>query len=350
MPKRETQRVLICDDSITNVMILSNLLETELNVTARAVTDPRKVIIELQQQEFDLLLLDIEMPHLNGFQVMDQVRKIYCADGLPVIILTENMNSYTCNKALDSGANDFVHKPFDLCEVKLRSRNLLKVKQSYKLQKHLNEALEKQVESRTRDLGDATESLIHRLALAGEIRDNETGQHLVRVGKYARLLGKKLGLPAELYYMIEKAAPMHDIGKIGIPDSILLKKGVLDDEERKVMEGHTKLGAKLLGDHPSLLVQMAASIALSHHEKWDGSGYPNQLNGESIPIEGRIIAIADVFDALTTERPYKKAWSIDDAVNFMQDKAGYFFDPQLIELFVQNIEQFLKIRKAYADL
>lgn len=349
MYNNEIQRVLICDDCITNVILLSKLLEAKLNVAAISVTDPRKVIIELQQQEFDLLLLDIQMPHLNGFQVMELVRKKYSIDELPIIILTGNLDSDSCNKALGAGANDFVNKPFDMTEVKLRVRNLLKVKQSYKLQKYLNEELERQVVERTRELDDATESLIYRLALAGEIRDNETGQHVIRVGKYARLLSEKLGLPAEMSYMIEKAAPMHDIGKIGIPDAVLLKKQGLDDKERQLMSTHTVLGDKLLGNHPSLLLQMAANIALTHHEKWDGSGYPNQLCGESIPIEGRVTAVADVFDALTTNRPYKKAWEVVDVVKFMKDNAGSFFDPQLIEIFVENVEQFLLIRQTYSD-
>ncbi len=343
------QQVLICDDSITNVLILSKLLESTGNIATKTETDPRKVLRNLEQGDFDLLLLDIEMPHLNGFQVMEQVRNIYDLDSLPIIILTGNSDSETRNKALEQGANDFINKPFDQTEVQLRAHNLLKVGQAFKLQRNLNEELEKKVEQRTRDLGDATEFLIHRLALAGELRDNETGQHVIRVGKYSRLFAEKIGLPAELCFMIERTAPMHDIGKIGIPDSILLKNGALDEEERKIMKSHTELGTKLLGEHPSLLIQMAASIAATHHEKWNGSGYPNRLKGESIPIEGRITAISDVFDALTTKRPYKEAWPFEQVIGYIKEQSGVAFDPALVDIFTQNIDSFVDISKRYAD-
>lgn len=344
-----SQKILICDDSITNVLVLSTLLESIGKIKTQTETDPRKVEPILEEQNFDLLLLDIEMPHLNGFQVMEQVRRHYDMDDLPIIILTGNSDSETRNAALALGANDFINKPFDQTEVKLRCMNLLKTSQAFKLQRNLNEELEKKVEQRTRELSDATEALIHRLALAGEMRDYETGQHVVRVGKYSRLLAEKLGLPNQLAFMIEKTAPLHDIGKVGIPDSILLKKGPLSDDERRVMFNHTEYGVKLLGDHPSILIQMAATIAGAHHEKWDGSGYPKALKGESIPIEGRITGLSDVFDALTVERPYKQAWPIPKVVEYLKEQSGVAFDPSLVELLLDNLDEFLKIKQEYAD-
>ena len=343
------QNVLICDDSITNVMILSTLLETELGIKVHKATDPRKVNPMMDEQEFDLILLDIEMPHLDGFQVMEQIRQNHTMDELPIAILTGNTASSTRNRALEDGANDFINKPFDQTEVMLRVSNLLKLRQSYKMHELHNKALEKKVELRTKDLNEATENLIYQLAMAGEIRDKETGQHVIRVGKYARLFAEEIGLPDELCFMIEKTAPMHDIGKIGIPDAILLKTSSLDEKERKVMDTHPQMGAELLGDHPSLLVQLAASIALNHHEKWDGSGYPAGLKGESIPIEGRITCISDVFDALITQRPYKDPWPIEKIISFIQEQSGITFDPALAKIFIDNTERFVAIHQQYAD-
>lgn len=344
-----TFNILVCDDSITNVVILSKLIDAELGAKVDTITDPRQTMQHIQDQEYDLLLLDLEMPHLNGFQVMELIRKKHDIDSLPILILTGKQGIETRNKALSEGANDFVNKPFDQTEVILRVSNLLKVRHSYKAQKNINAELEKKVQQRTLELSEATETLIHRLALAGELRDNETGQHVVRVGKYAGLLAESFGLPQELVFMIEKTSPMHDIGKIGIPDSILLKNGKLDEGERKIMDNHTTYGSKLLGDHSSMLIQMASSIALSHHERWDGTGYPSGFKGESIPIEGRITAIADVFDALTTSRSYKEAWSEDKAFEFIEQQAGIMFDPTLATLFVENKDKVLEICKTYAD-
>ena len=342
-------KILICDDAVTNVMILSKLCESEGFDKIETLTDPRKVMPAIEESDFDLLLLDIEMPHMNGFEVMNRVREKYCKETLPILILTGLQDVDTRNRALSEGASDFVNKPFDQTEVLLRVKNLITLRQAYKLQESLNHELELKVSKRTEELNRATETLIHRLALAGELRDNETGQHVVRVGEYARLLAEEAGLPEDISFMINKAAPLHDIGKIGIPDSILLKPDQLDDSERHVMNSHTQMGADLLGDHDSLLIQLAASIAKSHHEKWDGTGYPNKLSGESIPIEGRITSISDVFDALTTERPYKQAWSIEEALEHLQAEAGKSFDPALVQLFVNNIDKVKSIHQTYRD-
>lgn len=342
-------KILICDDSVTNVMILSKLCESEGFTDTVTVTDPRKVMPLLDASEFDLLLLDIEMPHLNGFEVMTQVRNRYKLRELPILVLTGKQGTEVRNRALAEGASDFVNKPFDQSEVILRIKNLIDVHHAYKLQENLNHALELKVRERTKELNSATEQLILRLARAGELRDQETGYHIIRVGEYARILSEGIGLPNEISFMINKAAPMHDIGKIGIPDNILLKKGILTEEERVAMNDHAEMGAELLGEHDSLLIQLAATIAKSHHEKWDGTGYPNKLTGESIPIEGRITAISDVFDALTTERPYKKAWPVEQAVALLQEEAGKSFDPELIDVFIDNIDKILEIKHKFAD-
>jgi len=213
----------------------------------------------------------------------------------------------------------------------------------------VNAALEVKVQERTEELNLANEILIHRLAKVGEFRDKDTGQHVQRVGAYAKMLAECYGLPADISYMINRAAPLHDIGKVGIRDDILLKPGKLDSDQRETMKTHAEMGAEIRGNHDSLLLQLAASIAQSHHERWDGKGYPTGLAGESIPIEGRITAISDVFDALTTERPYKKAWSVAKAISYLQQEAGNSFDPHLVEIFINNLDRVEKIRQQYAD-
>lgn len=344
-----SSRIIVCDDSITNVAILKHLLEQSGYTHIETITDPRKVLPSIQNDSCDLLLLDLEMPHMSGFEVVAQIRRSLPNDYLPILMLTGMKGTEIRNQALEGGASDFVNKPFDQTEVLLRVRNLLQVRSSYKLQKQINQQLEAKVAQRTRALSDATEVLIQRLALAGELRDNETGNHVIRVSKYARVLADAYGLPPDIAFMIEKASPMHDIGKIGIPDAILLKKGKLTDEEMQTMRTHTLIGGKLLGDHSSLVVQMASSIAMTHHEKWNGSGYPSGLKEESIPPEGRITALADVFDALTTRRPYKEPWPIDNVVAHINTMSGIDFDPVLVTLFNENFPKILEIMQQYHD-
>ncbi|MDH5424482.1 MAG: response regulator [Gammaproteobacteria bacterium] len=343
-------KILVCDDSISNVMLLEKLLNDQGYQSVVTITDPVKVLPLMLEQTFDLLLLDIEMPRLNGIEVMQLINASDLKKQfIPVLVLTGNQNPQVRNKALESGAQDFVTKPFDHTEVLLRVRNLLRVRGAYIAQAGMNDELEKRVEKRTAELEKATEILIKRLAQAGEMRDTDTGRHVLRVGKYARVMAEGIGLPTEIAFMIEKAAPLHDLGKIGIPDSILLKKGKLTPEEREIMNAHAQMGADLLSEHESMLVQMAGSIALNHHERWDGGGYPSGLQGESIPVEGRIAALSDVFDALTTIRPYKKAWSIDETIEYIKKMSGSQFDPQLVEVFISKLDKILEIKSSYGD-
>lgn len=343
-------RILICDDSITNVLILSKLMESEGYYHHTNLTDPTQVLPAMMENNFDLLLLDIEMPKMNGFEVMQRINESTVAQQLvPILVLTGKQGNDVRNKALQLGAQDFINKPFDQTEVMLRVKNLLRVRAAYLAQQNIAKEMERKVKERTSELDNATDTLINILARVGEMRDNDTGKHVIRVGKYARLLSEAYGLPTDICYLIEKAAPLHDIGKIGIPDHILLKNGKLTDAEWDKMREHAEMGADLLSDHNSLLIQLAASIALSHHEHWDGSGYPSQLKADSIPIEGRITAISDVFDALTSERPYKKAWSIEEAIEYIKNKTGTQFDPRLVELFIENISKIIAIREYYKD-
>lgn len=338
-------RILICDDSITNVLLLSRLLESEGFSNVTTVTDPREVLPLLERKPFDLLLLDIVMPHLDGFQVMKQISESFVSRRLmPIMVLTGQQGIEVRNQALQQGAQDFLNKPFDQSEVVLRVENILRVRQAYLMQLDLSRKLEYKVNERTRELDKATDILIQRLARAAELRDKKTGEHVFRVGQYARVLAEAYGLPADLCFMIERAAPLHDVGKIGVPDNILLKPGPLTQEERLRMNEHVDFGVELLTGHESVLIKMASSIALTHHESWDGRGYPSRLKGEAIPIEGRITAIADVFDALVSERPYKKAWTVADAAEYINQKSGLQFDPILVQLFNECLEKIYLIR------
>lgn len=349
MDNFEGLNVLVCDDSITNALILMELVEKEVGANVITLTDPRKITPTLYEQSIDLMLLDLEMPYMDGFEVMEIVRKEYEPDQLPIIIITGVEGSKTRKRALMNGANDFLNKPFDQIEVVLRVKNLLKIHKSYILHEKNTQLLELKVQQRTSELNKSVQSLLHSLAVAGELKDNETGKHVVRVGQYAKIIAEGINLPKNLVEMIELTSPLHDVGKIGIPDKILLKPGRLDEEEREIMNQHTTHALSLIASHDSPLIQMAKSIALSHHEKWDGSGYPKKLIGESIPIEGRITAIADVFDALTTIRPYKKAWPLEEAVNYIKNQSGIHFDPSLVQVFIENISDIIKVKEELAD-
>jgi len=346
--------IAICDDSITNVMILSKLLENEGIKNIHSFTDPRKVVLFLKERkgDIDLLILDIEMPHMTGFDVMDAIAAEFPSQRhFPVLVITGLLDKEVRTHALTAGANDFIGKPFDQLEVVLRVRNLLGVQRALRIQTQLAEQLEREVVKRTDELNKANDLLVYLLALAGEMRDNETGRHVARVGRYSRILAEGIGLPPELCFLIEKAAPLHDIGKIGIPDSILHKNGRLDESERETMNSHTTKGLQLLGEygHDSMLIQMAASIALNHHERWDGTGHPKGMMGESIPVEGRIVAIADVFDALTTRRPYKEPWPLEKTSAFLRENAGKHFDPAVVDIFTAHIEQFAQVMHELSD-
>jgi len=342
-------KILICDDSITNVLILSKLIETEISRDVTALTDPRKVMEALAADEFDLLLLDYEMPHLNGIEVMALVREKYNQHELPILFITGVHDIEKRNLALSEGANDFINKPIDQVEVKLRVNNLLMISHNFKLQKHLNDDLEHRVEERTEEISNLTGSLINSLAAAGEMKDSDTGKHTYRVGEYSRILADGLGLPAELVDMIKKTAPLHDIGKISIADNILLKPGKLTKEEFDTMKCHAMSGEILLGEESAFLLKIASIIAGSHHEKWDGSGYPRGLSGESIPIEGRIVALADVFDALVTKRPYKEPWPIQEVFDYLESESGKSFDPALVDVFLNKADDFVHVMLTASD-
>jgi len=322
-------RILIVDDEPANVLLLEHILDAEGYANFESVCDPRQVLPLFLANQPDLILLDIRMPHLDGFAVMRQLRhRIADSVYLPIVILTADVTLETKQAALEAGASDFLTKPIDVTEVLLRIRNLLRTRLLHVQVQNQNQVLEVRVRERTRELEEAQREILHnasnleeaqletleKLALASEYRDDDTGQHVHRVSVNSALIAEALGLPEETVKLIRKAAPLHDVGKIGIPDDVLLKPSKLLPEEWNMMKGHTLIGSRILSGSRFPLLQMAEEIALTHHEKWDGTGYSPGLKEEAIPLASRIVAVADVFDALTHERPYKKAWPVAEAV------------------------------------
>lgn len=327
-------RILIIDDQPTNTLLLEGILEEEDYQAYRSITDSRQALPVFLEYQPDLILLDLQMPHLDGFEVMKQLRARIPSDTFfPILVLTADIQPETKRLALAEGATDFLTKPFDATEVILRIRNLLQTRALHLQLQNQNQVLDKKVRERTLELEETQIEILERLALAAEYRDDDTGEHTQRVGQISARIAKALGLPPAEVELIQRAAPLHDVGKIAIPDAILLKPARLTPEEFEQMKTHTTLGAKMLSGGRFPLLQLAEEIALTHHEHWDGKGYFG-LEGESIPIAGRIVAVADVFDALTHERPYKKAWPNQEALEEIQRQSGRQFDSPIVEAFL----------------
>lgn len=324
-------RILIVDDHDANVEALKRILRRAGFAFLNSATDPRTGVTLAQTWQPDLMLLDLHMPGLDGFGVLDAIRPQLNAGYLPVLMLTADSSDETKQRALAGGAKDFLTKPFDPTEVLLRIANLLETRFLYCTIREHNEFLEKRVAERTRELEEAQMEILQRLAAAAEFRDDDTGQHTQRVGRLAGLLAGTLGLPEDRVDIIRRAAPLHDVGKIGVPDAILLKPGRLTRNERRVMQSHTTIGATMLAGGRSPLVRTAELIACCHHERWDGRGYPNGLCGEQIAIEARIVAVVDFLDALTHDRPYRKAWSLERTLDAIAAERGRHFDPAAVD-------------------
>jgi cyclic di-GMP phosphodiesterase len=325
-------RLLIIDDHEPNVEALTRILHRAGFAEVTGTTDPVAGVELVMRWQPDLILLDLHMPQLDGFGVLDAIWP-QLTDGryLPVVMLTGDSGEETKRRALAGGVKDFLTKPFDATEVVLRIENLLETRSLYVRLQDQNHVLESRVLQRTRDLEEAQMEILQRLAAAAEFRDDDTGRHTHRVGHVAALLAAEIGLSTEAVEMIRRTAPLHDVGKIGIPDAILLKPGRLTAAERRGIQTHTTIGAAMLAGGRSALVQMAESIARSHHERWDGGGYPNGLAGDAIPIEARVVAVADFLDALTHERPYRNAWSLDKTVAAIVRERARHFDSTVVD-------------------
>ncbi len=341
-------KILVVDDQPANVTLIEKMLDIDGYLNVISTTDPTQVEAIYMEQNSDLVLLDLNMPVMDGYQVLAKIREVD-PDYPPIIVLTAQSDRESRIKALDLGARDFLAKPFDRVELMTRIRNMLEVRIMTKAMKDQNKVLDGMVKERTQELNDTRLEIIRRLGRAAEYRDDMTGFHIIRMSHYSQLLSMAAGMLEDEAEVVLNASPMHDIGKIGIPDNVLLKPGKLDAEEWKIMQTHVNIGVEILSGSDSVLMNMAAEIAQNHHEKWDGSGYPCALAGEEIPLIGRIVAIVDVFDALTTERSYKKAWPVEEAVDYIKEQSGKHFDPVLVELFIGILPDVLKIRDQYAE-
>lgn len=334
-PAVATARILIVDDQEQNVTVLGRILKRAGYLKVESTSDPRRAIELCESRTPDLVLLDLHMPELDGFAVLEQLRRVAAADSyLPVLMLTGDGSAEVKLRALAAGATDFLAKPFDATEVILRIRNLLETRHLYRLLRVQNTHLEARVRERTEALESSQLEILERLAEAGEYRDDDTGRHTQRVGELSAALAAAMNLPAATVEVIRRTAPLHDIGKIGIPDIILLKPSPLTASERAVMETHAEIGAKILTGGRSELIRAAEEIARHHHERWDGTGYPGGLRGNAIPVAARIVAIADVFDALTHDRPYRSAWPVAAAMAEIVAHRGTQFDPDFVDAFV----------------
>jgi len=342
-------KILIVDDEPGNILVLKRMLAAVGYQNVRSTTDGKEVADIYRSFCPDLILLDIKMPGCDGFEVMKELKKLKGDDYLPILILTAQRDGDTRLRALESGAKDFVNKPFEATEILARIGNMLEVRLLHNQLRDYNNTLEMKVSERTQELEKTRMEVIHRLGQAAEFRDNETGMHVIRMSRFSQRLAQQLGLTDDECELILNASPMHDIGKIGIPDYILLKPGKLTSEEWEIMKTHVEIGAQLLSGSHSRLMKMAETIAMTHQERWDGSGYPKGLKGEEIPLEGRVVAVADVFDALTSERPYKKAWSVKEASDEILNNSKIHFDPRIVSAFKETLPDLVAIKKIFAD-
>lgn len=354
-------RVLIVDDELINRKVLEGLLKSYGLDCVSADSGP--AALELLDKSIDLVLLDIMMPGIDGFTVVRSIRSMPDFADLPIVMVTALSAKGDRLKAVEAGANDFVAKPIDTTELGVRMTSLLRMKKYHDALKDYQAHLQQMVEERTSALRAALGDLeharqatvqahmetIHKLSAAAEYKDEDTASHILRMSRYCALIAKAQGMNEPEVDLILNSSPMHDIGKMGIPDAILLKPGKLDDDEWTVMRRHTVIGATILSGGSSKYLETGAEIALSHHEKWDGSGYPRGLSGVEIPLSGRICAIADVFDALTTKRPYKHALSNERSLEIMAAGRGKHFDPELYDLFVANFDGVLEIQRSFKE-
>ncbi len=342
-------KILIVDDQKLHTFFLEKVLKKEGYKNIHCVTDARRAVGAFHDFHPDIILLDLIMPYLDGFQITEQLREHREHNYLPILGLSEDKSSEMKQRALQAGITDFLSKPYESSEVFMRLRNMIEARILHEQIKDQNKLLEGKVQERTRELNESRLEIIQRLAQAAECRDDATGQHIVRMSYYCAAVADALGWEEKEKELILNASPLHDIGKIGIPDSILLKPAKLTPEEFEVMKTHTTIGARLLAGSSSELMQMGEVIALTHHERWDGTGYPQRLKGDQIPVVGQICSVADVFDALTSARPYKKAWSIDQAVEEILSQKEKQFSPAILEAFKSKLPEIRKIKKEHSE-
>lgn len=344
------QTVLILDDEPDNVTLVDLALRRQLaGVVTVTFTAPREAAAWCARHEPDLCLIDYKMPEMTGIDFIRQVRQHSHFQSVPIIMITGQPDARLQHAALDAGATDFLSKPYDPQDVVVRTRNHLRLRDNLRDRRADLGQLEQAIETAKRAVELEQMQIIHRLTRLSGYRDEETVNHMRRMAHLSRLIAGELGLGPQYGERLLLAAPMHDIGKVGIPDRVLLKPGRLDSVEREIMQTHARIGYDLLKDGGSEVMQLGAEIAHTHHEKWDGQGYPNRLAGEAIPLSGRLVAVADVFDALMNVRHYKKAWALGDTIELLRHERGRHFDPACVNALLRRLDEAMDILRQYAE-
>lgn len=342
-------RILIVDDNNTSLMILTKLTARLEGCVAVPFSSPEDALSEMPALDFDVAIVDFQMPVYNGVEFVTEVMRFDKYKDKMVVIVTADTDVETRMAALNAGAIDFLTKPINPMEFRARLKNLTALAEAREKLADKTAWLKREVEIAVGEIRRREEEIIHRLTVAASYKDSETASHTIRVGVYSEAIAKAYGLDDVLCSDIKLASPMHDIGKVAIPDAVLLKKGKLTESEFAEMQKHTIAGCDILKESSSSLLQLAAEIAGSHHERWDGQGYPLRKAGSDIPLSGRIVAIADNFDALTTARPYKEAWPTERAIEHIRERAGTQFDPLCVNAFVKALPAILEIKLAGVD-
>jgi len=348
--------VLLCDDELMNRKVASKILNKEgFNVIE--AQNGKEAIEILNTQKVDLILMDLMMPIMDGYEATSIIKSDERFSAIPLIIVSALSDKEAITKCLKLGANEYLTKPYDIVDFSLRIKNAIKLGAYQNMLKEHKKILEQEVEKKTKELQDALieiqkseQDIISILGKTAEYRDNETSVHTVRVGEMAALIARKFGWNSEDVELMRLASPMHDIGKVGITDSILLKPGKLDDEEFEIMKQHSVIGYSILSQKETPLLKLAAEIAHTHHEKYNGKGYPNALAGDDIPLSGAIVAVVDVFDALLSERPYKKAFTLEKTLEIINNDSGSHFNPKVVEIFMDSLDEILEIKEKLQDV
>jgi two-component system response regulator RpfG len=348
--RAQRNTVLIVDDLFSSRLLLAEIVrQIDGKLNLELFDTPSRALEFARNNRVDIVLTDYKLPEFDGIELVKQLRALpHCVD-VPIVVITVVDDRKIRYDALEAGATDFLIKPLDDHETRARCANLLELRRHKIVLSDQARVLQYQVDKSVAEIHERELETLAKLAKAGEFRDKNTGNHLTRMAKYSALIGQNLGLGAETVHVLEVAAPMHDIGKIGIPDAILLKEGPLTKPEEETMRNHPRIGYDILKGSPSKYLSMGAIIALGHHEKFDGSGYPNGLHGEDIPLVARIVAVADVFDALVSERPYKHAWPLDEGVEYLKGQRGKHFDPRTVDAFLADRSRIETILREFAD-
>jgi putative two-component system response regulator len=350
LPESPTnQTVVVVDDDVFGLALLRTLVQGAGPVTAQTFTDPHAALDWCRTHDADVIITDYEMPGMNGLELLTALRAEPRTRDVPTMMITAIEDREIRYRALECGANDYLNKPLDAPEVRARVRNMLAVSEGQKALQRRSELLAHEVRIATASIAEREREIVLRLSRAAEFRDLETGSHIMRIAHFSVLIASEMGRSVDEQEQLFLAAPMHDVGKIGIPDQILLKPGRFSDEEFAMMKEHTVIGHKILSGSASPLLQLAADIALTHHERFDGAGYPHQRSGADIPLAGRIVSVADVFDALMSSRPYKRAWTVDEAVGMIRVGRDKQFDPDVVDAFMSILPEIVATREQFAE-